>query len=231
MFEDLKAFTAHLDNFGSLRRAMQTLADEWGPPGQGSTSSQRFTRTSLNKGKTALHGTIPFLGLFLRDLAVTNELPTYLDPTAPSTPAAKGGEDTVTNEDAFTGLHALPVDVPLRPLVNVHKHRTLAAVVQKVLVFQEMAGLYTYEADPTLFRKCLAIRCVSLFQSGWRWWLRLAQLSTYRVYAELLAALRALTFVPFLSIPHTHTPFAYLITVSQCTGCAEARDLDRREPL
>jgi hypothetical protein len=167
VFEDLKAFTSLSGNFASLRRAMATLADEWGPPGQATPAPQRFVRSSLaNSGgsKAPLpHGTIPFLGLFFRDLAVTNELPTYLDPTAPNTSASRSDDDTLAahaNPSAFADLPALPTDVPLRPLVNVHKHRTLAAVVQKILVFQEMAGLYAYEADPTLFRKCLAIRCV-----------------------------------------------------------------------
>ena len=101
-------------------------------------------------------------GLYLRDLSITCELPTFLDPTAPSAPASvdevTGEFEAIHDDAAFADLPPLPSSVTLHPLVNVHKHRTIASIVQKILVFQEMAGLYPYEADATLFRKCLGLR-------------------------------------------------------------------------
>lgn len=93
------------------------------------------------------------------------ELPTFLDPTSPSSPAmvdpATGCLLSVADPSAFSNLPPLPEDIQLMPLVNVHKHRVMASVVQKVMVFQEMAELYPYEAESSVYLKCLKLRCLS----------------------------------------------------------------------
>jgi GDP/GTP exchange factor required for growth at low temperature len=189
VFKDLKAFTSHLRNFRSLRHATDALADEWGPPGQGHATSDppSLGRSSggAAKAKSAILGCIPFLGMyavllgtraqradclaagvFLRDLSVTADLPTFLDPTWPNSEAVVDEKahvlERVIKPDAFGDLAPLPASVRLAPLVNVHKFRTQAAVVQHVLAFQEMASLNPRQAEAGLFRKCLAIRCLSV---------------------------------------------------------------------
>jgi Gdp/GTP exchange factor required for growth at low temperatures len=101
----------------------------------------------------------------LRDLSATADLPTFLDPTSPVSEAFVDQRahvlERVLKPDAFADLLPLPFNVPLAPLVNVHKFRMQAAVVQQILAFQEMASLNPRQAEPGLFRKCLAVRCLS----------------------------------------------------------------------
>lgn len=147
VFRDLKEFTSHARNFRSLRNVTNGLAEEWGPPGQGMSAeqiqqqTQQLARASVlvsSRSKTntpQIHGCIPFLGLFLRDLAVSNELPTFLDPSSPGSPVEISPEtaemQTLADPSAFTDLPTLPESLPIYPLVNVHKHRTIASVVSK----------------------------------------------------------------------------------------------------
>lgn len=178
VFRDLKTFTSHIRNFRSLRNVTDSLAESWGPPGQGSASADphetsrrtSFIHSGTVRGESGVQsapsGCIPFLGLFLRDLAISSELPTFLDATSPTTPASmdpvSNQLDVVADPQAFSDLPPIPDQYQHYPLVNVHKARTISSIVQKVLVFQEMATCYPYEADAVLFRKCLALRCLSV---------------------------------------------------------------------
>jgi GDP/GTP exchange factor required for growth at low temperature len=107
------------------------------------------------------------VGIFLRDLSITAELPTFLDPTRPNCEACVDEKthelESVMDPKAFKPL---PVDVPLTALVNVHKFRMQALVVQRILVFQEMASLNPRAAQAGLFRKCLALRSLSVNTLG-----------------------------------------------------------------
>lgn len=172
VFRDLKAFTSHARNFRALRQATDALADEWGPPGSsaqssGATDGKGLAGSAhLRSSKNQVTGCLPFLGLFLRDLAISNELPAFLDATSPTTPASidpvSQQLDAVADTQAFEDLPTIPQHYQLYPLINVHKARTISSIVQKVLAFQEMASCYPYEAEPVLFRRCLALRCLSL---------------------------------------------------------------------
>lgn len=106
----------------------------------------------------------PSAGLILRDLAVASELPTFLDPSAPQNVAdADGVKHTLQayiDPSVFVDLPPIPADVPLRPLINIHKFRSIANVIQKVMTFKELADCYHYEPDLAIYRKCLSIRCL-----------------------------------------------------------------------
>lgn len=100
-------------------------------------------------------------GLFLHDLALNAELPTFLDPTSTNTPASvdsTGALVHIADPSAFDHLPPLPHHMPLRPLVNVHKFRVQATLVQRVLAFQEFAEGYPYEPETSVYFKCLKIR-------------------------------------------------------------------------
>lgn len=100
-------------------------------------------------------------GLFLRDLAVNQELSTFLDPTYTGAPAdvnAAGELVSVRNLNAFEHLSPLSYNMPLRPLVNVHKFRLQATVVQRVLAAQELASGYPFQPDTTRYLRTLKIR-------------------------------------------------------------------------
>lgn len=172
VYRDLKTFTSHARNFRALRNVTDSLAEEWGPPGQtspvqnreGPGGSRRTSSSAARKSKGSITGCVPFLGLFLRDLAISDELPTFLDATSPTTPASIQNDTNelarIADPKAFADLPTIPSSYQHYPLVNVHKARTISTIVQKVLTFQEMACYFPFEAEPTLFRKCLALQCL-----------------------------------------------------------------------
>ena len=173
---------------------MSAMVDEYGgsavDDGEASSSASSVpTSTSTSHGK----GCIPFLGasltthgrsgsapllplltlvltyartgLFLRDLALTTELPTYLDPSSPSSPALvspAGLLTSLSSPSSFAHLPALPSSTPLAPLVNVHKFRLLAGIVGRVVTFQRLAARYAHEPSRGAYWRCLKIRCLDV---------------------------------------------------------------------
>ncbi|GAA5911341.1 mitotic regulator LTE1 [Sporobolomyces salmoneus] len=152
--EGMQRFISHLKNFTHLRDLMNRLAAEYSPG---------VERTSLSDpvAGLALKGCIPFVGLFLRDLALNSELPTFLDPTSTNTPASVDSAGSLTSLAeplAFESLSPLPDNVDLFPLVNLHKFRKLATIVQRVRTFQALSERYTFEPAQNVYFKCLKIR-------------------------------------------------------------------------
>lgn len=156
LFSTLKYFCSHLKNFRLLRDATNSLAGQWGPPGQDNEEAKLLP---------GIPGAVPFFGLILRDLAVNSELPTYLDPSSPRAPAVLDPETGLLRQYAspsvFEELPALPADLPLRPLINVHKYRSIAEILTKVLTFKELAQAYPYEPDLHIYRKCLTLHSLN----------------------------------------------------------------------
>ncbi|GAA5839110.1 hypothetical protein JCM9279_002599 [Rhodotorula babjevae] len=163
-FRGMQAFASHLRNFKHLRALMSAMVDEYGGSGDddgASSSSSAPPSTGTSPGK----GCIPFLGLFLRDLALTTELPTYLDPSSPSSPALvspSGLLVSLSSPSSFSHLPALPPSTPLAPLVNVHKFRLLAGIVGRVVTFQRLAARYAHEPSRGVYWRCLKIRCLDV---------------------------------------------------------------------
>lgn len=163
-FRNMQLFVSHLKNFKLLREVTNSLISEYGPPGQRNTSDS-IRSPSVRGGKApAPTGCIPFLGLYLRDLTINAELPTFLDPTCTTAPAsidANGSLISPVDPLAFASLPPLPPQTTLQPLVNLHKFRTMASVVQRVLAFQEFAEGYPYTPEQAVYFKCLKIRCLN----------------------------------------------------------------------
>ncbi|GAA5960922.1 hypothetical protein JCM3765_007540 [Sporobolomyces pararoseus] len=152
--EGMLRFVSHLRNFNHLRDLMNRLAAEYSPGAE---------RTSLSDpiAALALKGCIPFTGLFLRDLALNAELPTFLDPTSTNSAASvdsAGSLTSVADPHAFDSLNPLPENVDLFPLVNLHKFRKLAVIVQRIRTFQALSERYTFEPVQNVYFKCLKIR-------------------------------------------------------------------------
>ncbi|GAA5827869.1 hypothetical protein JCM11251_007711 [Rhodosporidiobolus azoricus] len=155
-YKGMQEFTSHLKNFKHLRDLTNALAGQYG-----STSSSSSSGEALPAD--ASKGCIPFLGIFLRDLALNAELPSFLDPTSPNTPAsvsATGSLTTLADPSAFADYPPLPKGMDLAPLVNVHKFRILAGTVNRVIAFQELAARYAHEPTAEVYFKCLKIRCL-----------------------------------------------------------------------
>lgn len=47
---------------------------------------------------------------------------------------------------------------PPRLLVNIHKHRTTATIIKRILTFKTLAGRYPFEQDPDVRQVLMAIR-------------------------------------------------------------------------
>ncbi|GAA5990430.1 hypothetical protein JCM10908_007368 [Rhodotorula pacifica] len=157
----MKTFCGHLRNFKHLRRLMGTLLAQRDPAGLNPAAS------GTAEVQSPALGCIPFLGIFLRDLAHNADLPTFLDPSCPSSPAdvtSNGTLLSLKNPEALTRLAAPAAShssaAPLAPLVNVHKLRQLAQIVQRVTAFQELAGGYRYEPVPEVYTQCLKLRAL-----------------------------------------------------------------------
>ena len=107
-----------------------------------------------------------FAGVVLRDLAMSSELPTYLDPSCAYEPAnATSALDSLreyADPTAFAGQPSLPEYLPQRPLINVHKYRVMASTIQKVMTFKEIAACYPYEPNLPIYRKCLNLHSLPL---------------------------------------------------------------------
>ncbi|GAA5891516.1 hypothetical protein JCM8208_007309 [Rhodotorula glutinis] len=163
-FRGMQAFASHLRNFKHLRALMSAMVDEYGGSADddgASSSSSPPASTNTSPGK----GCIPFLGLFLRDLAFTTELPTYLDPSSPSSPALVSPSGlllSLASPSSFAHLPSLPSSTPLAPLVNVHKFRLLAGIVGRVVTFQRLAARYAHEPTRGAYWRCLKIRCLDV---------------------------------------------------------------------
>jgi GDP/GTP exchange factor required for growth at low temperature len=102
-------------------------------------------------------------GIFLRDLALNAELPTFLDPTSPSHAASVSTSGCLlspVDPSAFSSLPPLPPSIPLAPLINVHKFRVLSSTVNRVVAFQRLAQQYEFEPVPQMYLKCLRLRCL-----------------------------------------------------------------------
>lgn len=112
----------------------------------------------------------PGPGIFLRDLALNAALPTYLDPSSPSTPASvspSGAPLSLCTRS--TTSHPFPLaSPPLAPLINVHKFRLLAQAVHGVVAFQGMAARGYAHLEPVrgAYWRCVRIRCLDARVAG-----------------------------------------------------------------
>lgn len=209
MFRDLKEFTSHLSNFKSLRNVQDSLINDSSSnlgmanqannpsnangsspslPNPGGTTAHFLHNSEIGAGRSShtysrpsnsINACIPFLGLYLRDLTVNDELPTYLDPTDPSIPVeidrTTGKLSKLSNPRVFEelrlhgmiggggGVEASEVsEYGYYPLVNVNKLRTYAKIILKIIEFQNRSiKNYTFETDSKWFLTCLRIKCLS----------------------------------------------------------------------
>ncbi|GAA6014526.1 hypothetical protein JCM10207_001635 [Rhodosporidiobolus poonsookiae] len=155
-FHGMQNLVSHLSNFKLLRNATNDVVAALGSPGQAASIDARVAGSG--------QGCIPFFGLFLRDLALNSELPTFLDPSSPHDPASvtsSGSLLCLADPSSLASLSPLPGNIPLAPLVNVHKFRVLASTVHRVIEFQHLAGQYAFEPEVKTFMRCLKIRALS----------------------------------------------------------------------
>ena len=157
MWRDLNSFVGPRHNFRHLRNAMLQVAESNAGDGGGDTSKPGPIR-----------GCIPFFGLYVSDLMQYDAMPTFLDPTSPTTAATatsmQDGKVRLHPSDptAFSELAPLPPGVQLEPLINVHKFRSIAEVIRQISAFQNAAKNYSamFEAEKGAYVRCLKLRCL-----------------------------------------------------------------------
>ncbi|KAG0263773.1 hypothetical protein BG011_008099 [Mortierella polycephala] len=110
-------------------------------------------------------GSIPFLGVYLSDLVYNTELPSFVEPKAPAVIAMSAifpnyvevssaqqqlpspPQSATTLLDFSNGT--LPSSIPW--MVNLHKHRTIATIIKRILTFQSIASRYPFVKDSELY--------------------------------------------------------------------------------
>ncbi|KAF8934969.1 hypothetical protein BGZ58_005322 [Dissophora ornata] len=141
--------SSYISNQQSRRRgsAAPTLPSTPSLGGKGKDREQDRHLGEKGAVKSAQQGgCIPFLGLYLADLVFNSELPSFVEPKNHH-PSSLGSEDTSAGQGS-------------RPLVNIHKHRTTATIIKRVLTFRTLAGRYPFQPEPEVRDLLLAIEGV-----------------------------------------------------------------------
>lgn len=149
ILQELSTFTSPTKNWKNIRDCMTQVAEEYGEspteiqvqiPQNGKKKQSKSSVTI----KLPFGGCIPFLGIYLSDLVFNAELPSYLpSPNSSNIRRHRNATDQVLSQ----------------PLVHFRKHRITATVIKRVLVFQNLAKRYSFEAssDPLLYTTCLQV--------------------------------------------------------------------------
>ncbi|KAG0300991.1 hypothetical protein BGZ98_008711 [Dissophora globulifera] len=126
-------------------------------------------------------GSIPLLAVYLSDLLYNTELPSYIGPKVPASfpmqhhatvdntvhqlpsppqSAMFGAAQTVPHVNDKTYALGAPSLSTLPLMVNMHKHRTIATIVKRILAFRTMANRYPFVKDPEIYDQLMAVEAV-----------------------------------------------------------------------
>ncbi|KAF9114652.1 hypothetical protein BGX27_010229 [Mortierella sp. AM989] len=140
---------------------------------------QTFSDKDKDVNKT-LGGCIPLLAVYLSDLLYNTELPSYIEPKTflnydSTTPTMASIPDissfhllsppqsAATTPYKATGYHVNPssaaaVGSQTPPwMVNMHKHRTTATIIKRILTFRTMANRYPFVKDSDVYDQLVSI--------------------------------------------------------------------------
>lgn len=100
--------------------------------------------------------------MYLAQLYDHEKLPDFVDPSAPSEPVLidpeSGNLSSPSQPDVFSSLQALPGDLDLEPLINVHKQRLIAGVIKSFVAGQHLATNIRFDVDQKSWQKCFRLR-------------------------------------------------------------------------
>jgi hypothetical protein len=173
VFRDLKALTSPRDDFRHLRAAMHELITDGNleelitcsglPKAPRGAPVHHAGRNEVRIAATSR--CVPFFGLFISDLARWHRLPSFVGSKASLSSAhafaqAEHFRRSQINPLERANLPAYFSNVSSQLSVNMHKVEQLGSTVKTILALQQKAASYTYEADGTLYNKCLRLRCL-----------------------------------------------------------------------
>lgn len=104
------------------------------------------------------------MGVYLSDLLYNTELPSFVQPKVPSAasdfsdPTLHSSQSTVSgllNEDRASA--SVSATVSLSPMINMHKHRTIATIIKRILTFRTMANRYPFVKDTGVYDQLMGI--------------------------------------------------------------------------
>lgn len=152
---NLTEFTSPMRNWKNIRDSMTEVAEEYGnSPAEvqvempGTTAhKQKFKKTRI---KIPFGGCIPFLGIYLSDLVFNSEKPRYLKPNAEASRIYNANN---------TKQYPLCLN---QPLVNFRKHRVIATVIKRVLIFQGLATRYSFDPEEEVLDRCRHLEVLNI---------------------------------------------------------------------
>ncbi|KAF9098678.1 hypothetical protein BGX29_007489 [Mortierella sp. GBA35] len=85
--------------------------------------------------------------------------PTSLPTSSPSLTSSS----STSQPPVLLPLSSVPVPAQSMPwMINMHKHRTIATIIRRILTFQKMAGRYPFLRDPEVYQALLSIESTEL---------------------------------------------------------------------
>ncbi|KAF9186633.1 hypothetical protein BGZ50_002402 [Haplosporangium sp. Z 11] len=129
---------------------------------------EKATSKAVPQRGTSHGGSIPFLGVYLSDLVYNTELPSFVEPKAPAVIAMSAIshhyveassaqqqlpsplQSATTLPESSSGTLP-PSSIPW--MVNLHKHRTIATIIKRILTFQSIASRYPFVKDSELYEQ------------------------------------------------------------------------------
>lgn len=185
MLSYLKQYTSSVGSFHFIKQTVNTIADGK-PVGVGARASvggagEVPSKSSKIPAEAPALSCVPFIGkadpfyvlpnptdwsagVYLSRLAELNQLPDFIDPTAPEQDVGIDPETSnfasLAHPEAFAGLAPLPSSIQLEPLINVHKQRMIAGVIKSLVTGQHLASKVQHPMDKKLFQKCLKLKAL-----------------------------------------------------------------------
>ncbi|KAJ1970824.1 Guanine nucleotide exchange factor lte1 [Dimargaris xerosporica] len=174
IFQHLKGFASPNRNWKNLRDATKVMLEI----GCGYELGEMRICHSCSRASLTIHdnphtveevyqryqigGCVPFLGLFLSDLVMSTEHPTYIKPRPASAATTRsyrsangdGSSGALAGQNRHDESSGKPVPVMNNPpsLVNFHKLRNSAAIIKRLIAFQTiLAHRYPFMKDPVLY--------------------------------------------------------------------------------
>ncbi|KAF9084185.1 hypothetical protein BGX23_010755 [Mortierella sp. AD031] len=103
-------------------------------------------------------GCIPFLGLYLSDLVFNAELPSFVEGPKNNNLQSQRRQQQRQQQSQSSGQTSNPKTIETRLLVNIHKHRTTATIIKRILTFKTLAVRYPFEQDPDVRKLLMSIQ-------------------------------------------------------------------------
>ncbi|KAI1319804.1 hypothetical protein EDD11_003189 [Mortierella claussenii] len=123
-------------------------------------------------------GCIPFLGVYLSDLIFNTELPSFVESKVSSphsssyisndlsqsyhlsSPTQNVPSPSATQHTGLDTMYPLTYSTSAPMMVNLHKYRTIATIIKRILAFRAMASRYPFQKEVDVYDQLMAVDAV-----------------------------------------------------------------------